>query len=538
MDYYDDQSEEEFDYIKQAQIKKIKDQQQKLKAKQQKDKQLQQIQQYPSESISPVPVESCISQQPNALQFSSSASQKHLQDLLNQYAEKTDLITPKKHLQLNLIPNIITVGNVDAGKSTIFGHLCQLLEQDEKKLKELTTISEQLKKPSFAYAYFLDTNAEERERGVTMAVNSYYLDIEDQFYLMQDCPGHLDFADSILTQVLKPDCGVLVVEAANFERLKDNILQHLYFLVLFAVRKIIILVNKLDKVEYSKVVFDDICGKTIQLFNTIQLKSKIVLECVPVAGLSENDSNLVSYTEKLSFAQSTVKQSLLCVKKETVKLKQNHPIAVILDCYVENGSINVTLFLDQGILQIDDVVFVCPSQILFKVVQITTFADVQSLICNQQAKIVLQPFLKQVDKLRVAIDPNQAFQAIHKGDSLELAGAFMTKQTKSKITKTIRIQLLVVKNQNLCIGDDVEVFIGIQRREAKVMKIDAIWQKGQFLTTNDCILNENQLASIVLKVDKEIVCIKFEQSKIFGRVVVRKENTMCGFGYVVGIKEK
>lgn len=47
-----------------------------------------------------------------------------------------------------------------------------------------------MNKESFRYAYFLDTDKQERERGVTINVNTYAMQIEHRSFVMQDCPGH------------------------------------------------------------------------------------------------------------------------------------------------------------------------------------------------------------------------------------------------------------------------------------------------------------------------------------------------------------
>ena len=85
-----------------------------------------------------------------------------------------------------------------------------------------------------------------------MSVNSYYLRAGERIYYFQDAPGHLDYSDTLFTQVLRPDAGVLVVEAHTFERTVEQIQQHLGYLVVFAIKQIVIIVNKMDKVNYEK----------------------------------------------------------------------------------------------------------------------------------------------------------------------------------------------------------------------------------------------------------------------------------------------
>ena len=93
---------------------------------------------------------------------------------------------------------LVVVGHVDAGKSTLMGHLLYSLDVVTKKtMRKFEKLSKELGKASFKYAWVLDENEEERERGVTMEVASRDFETKNTLVTLLDSPGHKDFVRSV-----------------------------------------------------------------------------------------------------------------------------------------------------------------------------------------------------------------------------------------------------------------------------------------------------------------------------------------------------
>ncbi|KAE8664308.1 putative xyloglucan endotransglucosylase/hydrolase protein 16-like [Hibiscus syriacus] len=159
--------------------------------------------------------------------------------------------------------NLAIVGHVDSGKSTLSGRLLHLLGRiSQKDMQKYEKESKLQGKGSFAYAWALDESAEERERGITMTVAVAYFDSKIYHVVVLDSPGHKDFVPNMITGATQADAAILVIDAsigsfeAGMDGTKGQTREHAQLIRSFGVDQLIVAVNKMDVVDYSKDRFD------------------------------------------------------------------------------------------------------------------------------------------------------------------------------------------------------------------------------------------------------------------------------------------
>ncbi|MBS3071311.1 translation elongation factor EF-1 subunit alpha [Candidatus Pacearchaeota archaeon] len=157
--------------------------------------------------------------------------------------------------------NIVFVGHVDAGKSTIVGQLMfQTGAVSSQEMEKLKAEAQKHGKVGFEFAYVMDSIKEERERGVTIDL-SYKKIMTQKFQItIIDAPGHRDFVKNMITGASQADAAFLVISAPA--GVEPQTIEHLWLLRTAGVKNISVAINKMDAVGFGedkfKKVKDDV----------------------------------------------------------------------------------------------------------------------------------------------------------------------------------------------------------------------------------------------------------------------------------------
>jgi elongation factor 1-alpha len=197
--------------------------------------------------------------------------------------------------------SIVICGHVDAGKSTTTGRLIfELGGIDEREMVKLRKEAEALGKQSFAFAFYMDRQKDERERGVTIACTTKEFFTETKHYTIIDAPGHRDFIKNMITGSSQADVALLLVPAdGNFVtsiakgnlkagEVQGQTRQHALLINLLGVKQLVVGVNKMDcdVAKYGKERFDEISNEMKSMLSKVGWKKDFIKNNLPILPLS------------------------------------------------------------------------------------------------------------------------------------------------------------------------------------------------------------------------------------------------------------
>jgi len=168
--------------------------------------------------------------------------------------------------------NIVIVGHVDHGKSTVIGRLLADTNSLPKgKLEAVRELCRRTAKP-FEYAFLLDALKDERSQGITIDTARCFFQTQKRKYIIIDAPGHIEFLKNMITGASRAQAALLVIDA--HEGIRENSLRHGYMLAMLGIKQIAVLVNKLDLIEPSRrrEVYENIKSEYERFLEKIELR--------------------------------------------------------------------------------------------------------------------------------------------------------------------------------------------------------------------------------------------------------------------------
>jgi elongation factor 1-alpha len=256
--------------------------------------------------------------------------------------------------------NLVVIGHVDHGKSTIVGRL--LFESGavrEEELRKLQELAKEYKIEGAEFAYIVDKEKEERMRGMTIDIMHRPFETQKYFFTVIDAPGHRDFVKNMITGASQADAAILVVSARPGEGVQEQTKEHVFLAKVLGINQLIVAISKMDLAGYKKEVYEKLKEETSKLLKSVGYNVEKIPFVPTAAQLGEN---IFKRSDKMPWYNGpTLVEALdmLQVPPRPVDKPLRIPIQ---DVYSITGVGTVPVGkVESGILKVNDVVVFEPS---------------------------------------------------------------------------------------------------------------------------------------------------------------------------------
>ena len=213
----------------------------------------------------------------------------HVSDLISEDIESYLAAHEQKELL-----RFITCGSVDDGKSTLIGRMLyesHMLFDDHLAALEADSKKVGTQEGEIDFALLVDGLAAEREQGITIDVAYRFFSTDKRKYIVADTPGHEEYTRNMATGASTADVAIILVDASQGVLTQTR--RHSFIVSMVGVKRIILAVNKLDLVDYSEEVFNQIKSDYTKFANEALTLEEIT--AIPISALKGD--NIVESSE-------------------------------------------------------------------------------------------------------------------------------------------------------------------------------------------------------------------------------------------------
>ncbi|CAK7354224.1 unnamed protein product [Dovyalis caffra] len=423
--------------------------------------------------------------------------------------------------------NLAIVGHVDSGKSTLSGRLLHLLGRiTQKEMHKYEKEAKLQGKGSFAYAWALDESPEERERGITMTVAVAYFDSKNFHVVVLDSPGHKDFVPNMISGTTQADAAILVIDASTggFEAGMDSkgqTREHASLIRSFGVDQIIVAVNKMDSVGYSKDRFDLIVTQLGAFLRSCGFKGSLV-SWIPLSAVENQNLVAAPSDVRLSswYRGPYLLDAIDCLQPPTRDFSK--PLLMPIGDVVKSssqGQVSAHGKLETGALRSGLKVLVMPSG---------DVGTVRSLERDSRPCAVA----RAGDNVTVNL------QGID-GNNVMAGGVLCHPDFPVAVAQHFELKVLVLDFLTIpiVIGSQLEFHIHHAKEAARVVKIISLLdpKTGKVSKKAPRCLTSKQNAVIEVALDGPVCVEEFSNCKALGRAFLRTSGKTIAVGIVTRI---
>jgi len=354
-------------------------------------------------------------------------------------------------------------------------------------------------------ARLVDQLEEERKKSATIDTTQIFFNTPKTNFVIIDSPGHLEFIKNMLTGASLAEAGILIVDAE--EGIKEQTKRHAFLLNFLGIDKVIVVINKMDLVNYKKSVFESVKKKLLKLLNSINITP---VNIIPVS--AKLGENITRKSKKTAWCKESVLLNALdnlCLNSENKNLSLKLPIQ---DVYKINKQNIIVGKIAAGSLKKGQIVKHLPSEEQIKIKDIKIFPKSKNKANKgENVGLIIKPEI-----------------AIKRGDFL------INAKNKAKMVNSFTGNIFWLGSKPLKINQKFKLRCSTQETTIVIKKIltkiDPINLK--IMKKNVFQIKANQAGQVIIETAKPILVEQFDDIPELGRFVLEKNNKINGVGII------
>jgi bifunctional enzyme CysN/CysC len=403
---------------------------------------------------------------------------------------------------------IVIVGHVDHGKSTLVGRLLhETGGLPDGKLEMLKAVSARRGMP-FEWSFLLDALQTERDQGITIDTTQIRFRTKLRDVILIDAPGHAEFLRNMITGASQADGAVLIVDA--LEGVRDQTRRHAYLLHLLGVKQVAVVVNKMDRVDFSAVRFqaisDEISAHLIELGVT-------PAAVIPIS--ARDGDGVATHTDRIGWYRGPTVVGALDALKPALALDELPLRLPVQAIYKFDDRRIVAGRIEAGHLAVGDDVVIMPAGKRAKIKSVERWSATP-----------LEGEHGAGRSVGITLD-RELF--VERGDVIAHVGAVPSD------TRRLRARIFWLHDQPLTAGSSILVRLGVREVRGRVVAIEKAIDPGELASVETKQIARNHVGEIEIALSQPVAADRYVDNPRTGRLVIEVGGRIAGGGLVLSI---
>jgi bifunctional enzyme CysN/CysC len=401
---------------------------------------------------------------------------------------------------------IVIVGHVDHGKSTLVGRLLhETGGLPDGKLEMLKAVSARRGMP-FEWSFLLDALQTERDQGITIDTTQIRFRTKLRDVILIDAPGHAEFLRNMITGASQADGAVLIVDA--LEGVRNQTRRHAYLLHLLGVKQVAVVVNKMDRVDFSAVRFqaisDEISAHLIELGVT-------PAAVIPIS--ARDGDGVATHTDRIGWYRGPTVVGALDALKPALALDELPLRLPVQAIYKFDDRRIVAGRIEAGHLAVGDDVVIMPAGKRAKIKSV-----------ERWSAMPLEGEHGAGRSVGITLD-RELF--VERGDVIAHVGAVPSD------TRRLRARIFWLHDQPLTAGSSILVRLGVREVRGRVVAIEKAIDPGELASVETKQIARNHVGEIEIALSQPVAADRYVDNPRTGRLVIEVGGRIAGGGLVL-----